>query len=122
MNITTRAQHFEMSEAIDDFARTQLDAALGRFSDSILSIDVFMKDANGPKGGIDKQVLVRVQLRNRQQIALESTREDLYAAIRNSVKRTKRAVRRSIRRSQRVRRFSLRDLRTDIAPISEPRY
>ena len=65
MNITTTARDFEMSRAIDSFAREQLDAMLQPFSDSIVSIDVFMKDANGPKGGIDKEVLIRVHLRNR---------------------------------------------------------
>jgi ribosome-associated translation inhibitor RaiA len=101
-----------MSRSIDGFTREQLDAALRHFSDSIVSTDVFMKDANGPKGGIDKEVMIRVCLRNRQQIVLESTHEDLYAAIRNGAKRMKRAVRRNLRRSRRVGRFSLRDIRS----------
>ena len=108
MNITTTARDFEMSRAIDSFAREQLDAMLQPFSDSIVAIDVFMKD--GPKGGVDKEVLIRVHLRNRQQIALQSTHENLYAAIKNGVKRIKRAVRRNLRRSRRPGRFSLRDI------------
>ena len=110
MNITTTARDFEMSRAIDSFAREQLDAMLQPFSDSIVSIDVFMKDANGPKGGIDKEVLIRVHLRNRQQIALQATHDNLYAAIKNGVKRIKRAVRRNLRRSRRPGRFSLKDI------------
>ena len=112
MHITTTARDFEMSRSIDGFTREQLDAALRHFSDSIVSTDVFMKDANGPKGGIDKEVMIRVCLRNRQQIVLESTHEDLSAAIRNGAKRMKRAVRRNLRRSRRVGRFSLRDIRS----------
>ena len=110
MNITTTARDFEMTGAIDSFAREQLDAMLRPFSDFIVSIDVFMKDANGPKGGIDKEVLINVRLRNRQQIALHSTHENLYAAIKNGAKRIKRAVRRNLRRSRRPGRFSLRDI------------
>ena len=110
MNITTTARDFEMSRAIDSFAREQLDTTLRPFSESIVSIDVFMKDANGPKGGYDKEVLIRVHLRNRQQIALQSTHENLYAAIKSGIKRTKRAVRRNLRRSRRPGRFSLRDI------------
>ena len=110
MNITTTARDFEMTGAIDSFAREQLDVMLRPFSNFIISIDVFMKDANGPKGGIDKEVLINVRLRNRQQIALQSTHENLYAAIKNGVKRIKRAVRRNLRRSRRPGRFSLRDI------------
>ena len=110
MNITTTARDFEMSSAIDSFAREQLEAMLRPFSDAIISIDVFMKDTNGPKGGIDKEVLIRVHLRNRQQLALQSTHENLYAAIKNGAKRIKRAVRRNLRRSRRPGRFNLRDI------------
>ena len=110
MNITTTARDFEMTGAIDSFAREQLDAMLRPFSDFIVSIDVFMKDANGPKGGIDKEVLMNVRLRNRQQIALHSTHENLYAALKNGAKRIKRAVRRNLRRSRRPGRFSMKDI------------
>jgi hypothetical protein len=64
MNITAKAHDFELSEAIAGFARDQLSAALNRFSDGIIFVDVYMKDTNGPRGGADKQVLIRVRLRN----------------------------------------------------------
>ena len=108
MNITSRAQGFELSSAIDTFVRDEAQSALGRFAEDIISVDVFMKDTNGPKGGADKQVLMRVQLRGRQQITLQTTREDLYAAIRISVKRSKRAVRRNLRKAGRFEKLSLR--------------
>ncbi len=107
MNITTRAQDFEMTRAIDRFARQQLSAGLDRFSDGIVALDVFMKDANGPRGGVDKQVLIRARLRNRTQIALVSTSDDLYSAIRSGVKRTKRAVRRQLRKARRFDKLRL---------------
>ena len=77
MNITTRAQGFEMTPAIDQFTRTRLRAALARIDEGVIAIDVFLKDTNGPRGGIDKQVLMRVRLRNRQQIALVTTHDDM---------------------------------------------
>ena len=100
MNITTSAQDFELTRAIDHFARDHVRAALGRIDDDIIAVDVYMKDANGPRGGLDKQVLIRVRMRNRTQVALVTTHDDLYAAIVKGVKRTKRAVRRQIRRSR----------------------
>jgi ribosomal subunit interface protein len=111
MNITARAHDFELSDAIAGFARDQLHAALNRFSDGIIFVDVYMKDTNGPRGGADKQVLVRVRLRNRQLIATETTDEDLYAAIRRGAKRTKRVVRRTLRKSSRIEKRRLRNLR-----------
>ena len=113
MNITSRAQGFELSSAIDTFVRDEVRSALERFTEEIVSVDVFMKDTNGPKGGIDKQVVMRVQMRGRQQITLQTTREDLYVAVRISIKRAKRAVRRNLRKARRFEKLSLRRLAVD---------
>ena len=110
MNITIRAQDFELTRAIDRFARDCLHSALARIDEEIIAIDLFMKDANGPRGGVDKQVLIRVRMRNRQQIALVTTHEDMYAAIKKGVKRTKRAVRRQMRKTRHFEKRSLRHM------------
>ena len=113
MNINTRANDFAMTDAIDTFVRDELRSALRRFDGEIVSIDVSMKDANGPKGGVDKQVLICIRLRNRQRLALDTAHENLYAAIKTGVKRAKRAVRRALLKARRVDRHSLRELLDD---------
>jgi putative sigma-54 modulation protein len=109
MNITTMTQGFELSNAIEAFVRNRLHVALSRLSVHVVAIDVFAKDTNGPKGGIDKQVLIRVQLPNRQVLAVETTHENLYAAIEKGAKRTKRAVRRHLRKARHIEKQRLRD-------------
>ena len=110
MNITTTTQGFDLSNAIEAFVRNRLYVALNRLSLHVIAIDVFARDTNGPKGGIDKQVLIRVRLPNRQQVTVETTHENLYAAIEKGAKRTKRAVRRHMRKAQHIERQRLRDL------------
>jgi len=113
MRIGTNAQGFETTEAIELFVQDEVNLAFDRFRDQIISVDVFMKDINGPKGGVDKQVLIRARLRNRQRIALETTHENLYAAIKRSVNKCKRAIRRSLRKSRRIDRLGLRNAMRD---------
>jgi ribosomal subunit interface protein len=108
MRINIHAQGFDTTEAIKVFVQDELNLAFDRFRDQVVSIDVFMKDINGPKGGIDKQALIRVRLRNRQRIALETTSENLYGAIKTGIRKSKRAVRRSLRKSQHIDRISIR--------------
>lgn len=110
MNITTTTQGFELSAAIDAFVRNRLHVALKRLAVHVIAIDVFAKDTNGPKGGVDKQVLIRVRLPGRQVMAVESAHENLYAAIEKGAKRTKRAVRRHLRKARHVERQRLSDL------------
>jgi ribosome-associated translation inhibitor RaiA len=115
MNISITAQGFDLNTAIDRFVRDALQTGLQHFIEDIISVDVYLKDTNGPKGGIDKQVLLKFQLRSRQQLALTTSRENLYGAIKVSVQRAKRAIRRSLHKARRVERQSLRGLAADPA-------
>ncbi len=120
MNITSRTQGFELSSAIDAVVTEEIQSTLQRYSEEIVSVNVFMKDINGPKGGVDKQVVLRIQMRGRQQITLQTARESLYAAIRISAKRAKRAVRRNVRKARRFEKVSLRRLAVDTAAQAGP--
>ena len=111
MNIAVSTQGFGLTQAINDFACSQLESALRTYSDMVVSVDVFMKDINGPKGGEDKQVLVRTRLRSGQVIAVECTRANLYSAIAATTRRSKRSVRRALRKLRRIERLRLRELR-----------
>ena len=122
MDITARAQGFDLTEAIDGFLREQLRAAIMRFEDSVQSIDVFMKDTNGPKGGVDKQALIRVQLRSGQVVTTETTHENLYGAIKACVRRSKRSIRRSIKKARQVEKRRLRDVIRDDGLTTVIRY
>ena len=111
MNIAIRTQGFELTRAINRFACSQLESALKSYSDMVVSVDVFMKDINGPKGGEDKQVLVRTRLRTGQVIAIECTRANLYNAIAATTRRSKRSVRRALRKLRRIEKLRIRELR-----------
>jgi putative sigma-54 modulation protein len=116
MNITTTAQNFESSVPLDSFVRSQLHNALENLESDIIAIDVFMKDVNGPRGGFDKHALIRVQLRNRQVVTIESVHKNLYAAVRAGVKRARHAIRRQLRKSRRIDKQRIADLAMPTLP------
>jgi hypothetical protein len=105
MDINVSAHGLRFDADTDGFVRKQIHAALLRFEEQVVSVDVFLKDVNGPKGGVDKQVLVRVRLRNRQVIATEIARSRLRAAVVVSARKAKRAVRRSLEKSLQKHRW-----------------
>ncbi len=110
MEMTVQTRGFRLTSTIYRSARSQLTRALGSFRDSIVDIDVYLKDLNGPKGGVDKAVLVRVGLTTQQTIAIETVNENLHAAIILSARRARRAVRRTLAKQRRVERVKFRDL------------
>ena len=111
MNIAIRTQGFEQTLAIDEFTLSQLESALGTLASMVVSVNVFMKDINGPKGGIDKQVLINTRLRSGQVVTVECTRANLYSAVAATAQRSKRSVRRTLRKMRRMERLRLRELR-----------
>ena len=98
MNIRINSQGFTLTTAIADNVYEKLAWAFRRFAEEIVAVDVYLKDVNGPRGGADKQASVRVQLRNRNTVFVDSVRDNLYAAIGDASRRTKRAVKRSIKK------------------------
>ena len=110
MNILLHTQGFDLTPAIEAHARKQLHLHLANFSSYIVSIDVFLRDINGPKGGTDMKVLIRANLETRNTVTVENTRADLYDAISIATRQTKRAVRRSVSKHRRMEKFALRKL------------
>ena len=117
MIISTSSHNIQLSRELDDFVTTTMRGSLKRLADDVVSVDVFLKDLNGPKGGIDKQAVIRVHLRQRRDIAIETVHENLGAAIRIGAKRAKRAVRRSLRKARRIEKFRI-NRRLDGVPSS----
>jgi ribosomal subunit interface protein len=111
MRIFLQTQGFELTPEIDAHVRKQMNRSLARAEQHIITVDVFLGDINGPKGGVDKKALVCVQLASRLAVRLEAVHADLYSAIALASRKAKRAVRRTVRKHKRVEKADLRMLR-----------
>ena len=107
MIISTSSHNIQLSRELDEFVSSTLRNSLERLADDVVSVDVFLQDLNGPKGGIDKQAVIRIHLRGRREVAIETVHENLSAAVRVGAKRAKRAVRRSLRKARRIEKFRI---------------
>lgn len=119
MIISTSSHNVQLTDSVDECVQRSVESALHRFSDDIMSVDVFLQDINGPKGGVDKAVKIRVDIRGGKLVVVETVDENLYAAIRKGSKRAKRAVRRQLGRSNQIIRHKIRQrLRSAIMPVA----
>lgn len=108
MELNIRTQGVSLTPKIEEHVRAQLQAALRSYADRVTAVDVYLKDVNGPKGGDDKNVVIRTRLRGRSQVAVTELRSDLFSAIGAAARRTKRWVKRAIHKQQRFERRALR--------------
>ena len=111
MRINLQTQGFEMTPTIHSHVNRQIDFNLSNFEGHIQGVDVYLKDINGPKGGEDMKALICVQLRSRQIVKVESTREDLYAAIALAARHAKRSVKRSLSKVRHMEKLAIREFR-----------
>lgn len=86
----TREQRMEI--------RRSLGKKLGKFARSIGRISVSVKDVNGPRGGSDQLVRIKVILSNLPNVVFERQDASLDAAIRGALDGVERTVRRSLQR------------------------
>ena len=78
----------------------QLEAAFDRLSERIRAITVCLADTNGPRGGVDKECRIAVQLHRGGTVRAGQTDTDLIAAISMATDRVRHAVTRRLERSR----------------------
>ena len=124
MRTRVMATGFEPTDAIRLFAHRSLETLIRGHADELMHADVFLEDVNGPKGGEDMAVRVRVQLRGGRTVTVRESRADLYAAITVAARRATFTVRRTLgegrridrRRGRSARRGALVDPMEALAP------
>lgn len=107
MNVRIQTQGFTVTPPIGARVHERFGHALDRYADELIDIDVFLKDVNGPKGGDDKQVTVRLRIRHLAPFTISTTHHDLYKAIDASARRARRMVRRTVQKKKLIRRRGL---------------
>jgi len=94
----------EPTRPLREFARKCLSVIHRRHPEALVHADVFLEDLNGPKGGQDMSVKVRLRLRNGRMITIREVREDLHAAIALASRRAAFSVRQALEEGRRIDR------------------
>ncbi len=102
MNVKIHSQGFQITRGIEGRVLRQVQRNLRRFEGDLVSLTAFMSDANGPRGGVDKKVVMHANMAGMPPISVATQHSDLYVAIDRTVKRLRRAVQRSLAKSRRV--------------------
>ena len=99
-----------MNDAVRHATERRMAFALGRFGARISAVTVWLSDANGPRGGVDKVCRVQVALASGPSLRVEDVDADLYAAIARAADRVGRATARVLARRRDPGVITLRDL------------
>lgn len=98
MKLTIRTRHLQLTPEAREQIRRRICLALGRVSHWISAIDLTITDVNGPKGGPDKQCLLRVRGRSIAGIVIDHIGVDTLATIADVTERAERSLLRTVAR------------------------
>lgn len=98
MRLEIRQRGIEVTEELRLHVRERLQLALGRFARSIDRVWVYLRDVNGPRGGLSKKCRIVAELPRRCRVVVTGLDADIFTAIARTASRTRFAVRRRVKR------------------------
>jgi putative sigma-54 modulation protein len=108
VQLDIRLKGITLGRAMREQILEHLDAAFRRLSRRIRAVTICLADTNGPRGGVDKNCQIAVQLHRGGTVRIDHTDADLIAAIDLATDRVTHAVVRNLeRRRSRAARTKL---------------
>lgn len=101
MKIDIHCNGFELTNSLSEFVKKRLDYQLRHGETHIKRLIVRLSDINGPKGGRDKRCHLELNLDDFQDVVIEDTQAELYAAISRASERAGRTLARRLAQSHR---------------------
>lgn len=106
MRIEVRALHIEVEPEVAPLAERRALFAFSRFSSNIRTVQILLKDINGPRGGVDCQVQVRVIGHEGWGVIVSDVDDDPAKAVTSAIARAGRTVTRELERQRSNDRFT----------------
>jgi regulator of nucleoside diphosphate kinase len=124
MLLETRHLNIPASDALQESTHRHAARALRPFQEAVSRVDVRIRDVNGPRGGIDTECSMTIELVLLDQpLIVTGKGEDAYAAVQAACARLHEAVSRALTRRRRLDRFGVspdKAASQHPAPASEP--
>jgi putative sigma-54 modulation protein len=107
MDVTVETHHVKLPPNNRASLAARIAGAFARFSHHVTGLRVTLKDINGPRGGRDKECVVRVDLSGGGQVVVVDRGARMGAAMLRSVRRAKLLVAGEIKRRRRRNRINV---------------
>lgn len=99
MRLDINTSRIDFSNDVREYIERRAEFALGRFDHAVLDVTVSLEDTNGPRGGVDQQCRIRVNMVGEKSPLISShTHEEIKAAIDMAFETASRAVAKSLDR------------------------
>ncbi len=116
MNISVRVHDVKWTAALQAKIERSISFGLDRFDGHAKSIDVYIADLNGPKGGVDKICQLTAVLRRSEPVVIVEKGDRIIPMVNRAVRRLAYRVGRKVQRLRPATRRDRASLRTAAFP------
>lgn len=92
--IINPADDMALSDAFTGHVHKSLEKVDTRFGDWLTRVEVFVKDVNGPKGGIDKHCRMEARPRGSEPVVIDHQDKDAYICMTRAAGKLEKALER----------------------------
>jgi len=92
--IINPADDVQLSEAFTDHVHRSLAKVDRRFGDWLTRTEAFLKDVNGPKGGVDKHCRLEARPRGTEPVVIDHQDQDAYTCASRAAEKLEKALER----------------------------
>ena len=111
MRLEIRRRGVKITEDLRTYLKERLRLALVRFGRHVEVVRVYLRDVNGPRGGLNKKCRIVVELPPRGRVVVTGVDTDIHGAISDTASRAGVAVKRHVKRRRARRRPPRRRVR-----------
>ena len=119
MRIDIQTRGFTLTEGLRNHCERRMRFALGPSSSRLSGLAIRLTDVNGPRGGVDKRVMIKATLPGTPPVVVGQDEQDMYVAIDRAANRMSRTLSRKLQRNWRTRRHASNKMAQHDADIGE---
>ena len=86
------AQGIERSPMLDEHVGNRLRRVERMFGERLTDVQVFLKDVNADKGGVDKSCLMEARPAGMEPVVVEARNTDIYLSVRDAAGKLEKAI------------------------------
>ena len=110
MRLDIRFRGGKVDPYLREYVERSLQFCAGRFANRIATVNVWLDDVNGPRGGVDMHCLIHATLTRYGELAVEAIGDDAEIAAKMAAERLARRIRTVLARGRTLRRRSGRSV------------
>ena len=89
MQVLIHTSNVTLSKQARKLIKNKILSSLQRFDNGVKQVDLYLKDVNGPKGGVDKECTINIKADNQNLLIVRSKAASIFSVVKQCAVKSK---------------------------------